>query len=272
MSEARSTHGLVIVAALVIIAAGIKAASEFLVPLLLAAFIATIAAAPVFWLAKRKVPEALAITAVLLTIVVVVFGVGALVGQSATAFTERLPFYQERINELVNAAGALAANFGVEISTELVLEYFNPSSAFAVVGTMLRSLGGVLTNSFLILLTVIFILAEVSSFPRKLEHVLSDPERDMPHFEAFSTTMNSYIAIKTNGQHRDRGDRLHLPAPASGRRLSACCGESSRFMLNYVPTIGSHDRRGARGAARADQVRSWVIGADHRRPPTSPPT
>ena len=90
---------LMIMAALVVIAAGIKAAEEIMVPFLLAAFIATIAATPVFWLERKRVPSAVAITLVMVGIIVMIIGVGAVVAQSAGAFTERLPFYQQRLAE-----------------------------------------------------------------------------------------------------------------------------------------------------------------------------
>ena len=55
-----TARALLIAAALVVIAAGMKAAQEVIVPFLLAAFIATIAAPPVLWLEKRRVPAVLA--------------------------------------------------------------------------------------------------------------------------------------------------------------------------------------------------------------------
>ncbi len=95
-----SGKGFFIFASLIVIAAGIKAAEDLMVPFLLAAFIATIAATPMFWLEKHKVPGALAITLVMIMMVVAVVGVGALVAQSAGDFSEKLPFYQERLTEL----------------------------------------------------------------------------------------------------------------------------------------------------------------------------
>ncbi|HEY3486511.1 MAG TPA: hypothetical protein VGL10_00460 [Gammaproteobacteria bacterium] len=49
---------LIGLAAFVVIIAGMKAAADILMPFLLAAFIAIIAAPAIFWLEKRKVPSA----------------------------------------------------------------------------------------------------------------------------------------------------------------------------------------------------------------------
>ena len=51
-------NSLLIVAALVVIAAGLRASQDLMVPFLLAAFIATIAATPMFWLQRKGVPSA----------------------------------------------------------------------------------------------------------------------------------------------------------------------------------------------------------------------
>ncbi|MCY4213049.1 MAG: AI-2E family transporter, partial [Gammaproteobacteria bacterium] len=86
-------RGIVIVAALIVVTAGLKAAADLAVPFLLAVFVATIAATPMYWLERRGAPGWLAITLVMAAILVALVGVGALVVQSANAFTAKLPFY-----------------------------------------------------------------------------------------------------------------------------------------------------------------------------------
>ena len=55
--------GILILAALVVIAAGLKAAQDLMVPFLLSAFIATIAATPMFWMQRRGLPAAVSLPA-----------------------------------------------------------------------------------------------------------------------------------------------------------------------------------------------------------------
>ena len=124
-----TSRTLLTLAALVVIAAGITAAETLMVPFLLAAFIATIAATPVFWLERKRVPTGIAITLVTVGFIVMIIGVGAVVAQSAGAFTERLPFYQERLVETLSNIIAMAAPLGIEISTDTLLSYFDPSTA-----------------------------------------------------------------------------------------------------------------------------------------------
>ena len=111
-----SGKGFVIFASLVVIAAGLKAAEDLAVPFLLAAFIATIAATPMFWLERHRVPGWAAITIVMAAMVVILLGAGALVAQSAGAFTQKLPFYQERLTALFTEAINWLQGFGIELS------------------------------------------------------------------------------------------------------------------------------------------------------------
>lgn len=104
-------------------------------------------------------------------------------------------------------------------------------------GTTLARLGGVLSNSFLIVLTVIFILAEAASFPRKLSDILKDPAKDLPHFARFAENVNRYIAIKTSVSAAT-GILVTVFIWLLGVDFPILWGILA-FLLNYVPTIGS---------------------------------
>ncbi len=236
MDRTRPTNALLIAAAFVVIVAGVKAAEAIMVPFLLAVFIATTAATPVFWLHRRRVPFGLAIAAVALALIVGLVGVGALVAESARAFLAQMPFYQERLLELAGGAIDMARSLGIDLSGAPVLETFDPAAVFAMAGNTLLGFGSVLSNGFLILLTVIFMLAEASSFPRKLRDVLSDPD-DLPYFERVADNVNRYFAIKTTISV-GTGVTVGVFLALVGVDFPVLWGLLA-FMLNYVPTIGS---------------------------------
>ncbi len=233
--------GILILAALVVIAAGMKAAQDLMVPFLLSAFIATIAATPMFWMQRRGMPAAFSLPAVMVAMVILVVILGALVAQSASAFTAKLPFYTERLAALQSDANAWLQpwlnRIGVEIPAATIQQNFSPSTALEMAGTTLARLGGVLSNSFLIILTVIFILAEAASFPRKLSDVLQDPEKDLPYFYRFAENVNRYIAIKTTVSIVT-GILVSVFLWILGVDFPILWGLLA-FLLNYVPTIGS---------------------------------
>lgn len=232
-----TTRVLLTIAALIVIAFGLKAAESVVVTFLLSAFIATIAAPPIFWLEQRRVPDALAITGVMIAMVGVLISVGALLVQSGNAFTDRLPFYQDRVTELVGQTISWLRSLGLEIDSDVALNLFNPGMALDLAGNLLRGLGSVMSNSFLILLTVIFILGEASSFPRKLKEVLADPESDMPLFSRFGESVNRYIGIKTTTSLAT-GLLVTLSLWLIEVDFPVLWGMLA-FLLNFVPNIGS---------------------------------
>jgi AI-2 transport protein TqsA len=223
-------------AAFVIIIAGMKAATELLVPFLLAAFIAVIAAPAIFWLERRKVPSVLAIIMVILAVLLVLVLIGTLIGTSVNDFTQQLPNYQARLGDEINAVTAWVQARGLKISLNGITQYVDPGRAMELASNFLRGLGGVLSNTFLIFLTVIFILAEASSFPRKLRLMLG-PDGSIGGFKQFLERMSAYIKIKTLTSLAT-GVLVTIWLLILGVDYALLWGVLA-FLLNYVPNIGS---------------------------------
>ena len=75
--------------------------------MLLAAFIATIAASPMFWFKSKGMSNGLALGSVVLGIFLALGLIAALLTQSTSAFSAKLPFYQERLAVLQSDVIAL---------------------------------------------------------------------------------------------------------------------------------------------------------------------
>ena len=228
---------LVSLAAFVIIVAGMKAASPLLVPFLLALFIAIIIS-PVFnWLQRRGLPAGIALLAVIIALVMVVMLFGALLGNSMDEFLRALPAYQARLQETTTGLIRWLGEKGLEISNDTVRQYLDPGKAMKLVSNMLSSMGGLLTNGFLILITVIFLLLEASSFPDKWRMASRNAESTLANFRAAASNINHYMGIKT------------LTSLATGVAVAGwlfllgidypVLWGTLAFLLNFVPNIGS---------------------------------
>lgn len=228
---------LFVSAALVVIIAGMRVAAPILVPFLLAIFIAVISTPPLFWLQAKGLPTYIALTLVISAIVGVVLLLALLVGGSLDDFTRALPGYQEKLHNYVTVASSWLANQGIEVSTERVRSAFDPGAVMGLANSMLSGLGGVLSNVFLILFTVMFILLEASSFPAKLRAVLKDAETRMGRFAELISGVKRYVAIKSVISL--------LTAIAIGIWLAilgvdfVVLWAVLAFFLNFVPNIGS---------------------------------
>ncbi len=224
-------------AALVIIIAGAKTASALLVPFLLAIFIAIICVGPFHWLQQRKVPAAAALLLVIAAVMLAGLLVLTLVGSSVNDFTSNLPVYQQKLQGQTLLLLDWLDKIGIEVSKELLLEHFNPGAVMQSAASMLAKAGGVLTNSFLILLTVIFILFEAAGMPAKLKAALPDSNNSQASFEKFIHGVRQYLAIKTLVSFAT-GVVVTIGLALLGLDYPLLWGLLA-FLLNYIPNIGS---------------------------------
>lgn len=228
---------LLTMAAFVVVVAGVREARELLVPFLLSAFIAIIAAPPLFYLKHKRIPTGIALALVIGLVVIAALMLGVLVGNSIDDFSAQLPFYQERLNAITAGLLSWLAETGIEIPKQTASNLLDPSKAMKMAAVGLSSLGGLLTNTFLILLTVIFILLEAASFPTKLEAILQNPDSGLSRFQAFLDNINSYMAIKT-ATSLLTGLLVGLWLWVVGLDYPVLWGMLA-FLLNFVPSIGS---------------------------------
>ncbi len=222
---------------LVIVVAGMRAAESILVPLLLAIFIALLCAPPVIWLERRGFPTGISVTLVIIFVILLGVGIGAIAGTSLSEFTIALPRYQEKLDRQLAALLQFAQKMGVKVSADELLHYVDPSAAMRLGAQMLSGLGQWLSNSFLILLTVVFILFEVSTFPRKIVAISGEAEGPLGPFSKFANGIYEYLGIKT------------LVSLATGIVVAVWLGLLGvdfpllwgllAFILNYRPNLGS---------------------------------
>jgi predicted PurR-regulated permease PerM len=181
---------------LIVVLAGLKAASPIVVPFLLAIFLAIITNPLVNKLIGWKIPRGIAVLFVLSLLVVLGLSLAGLVGQSFNDFSKSLPIYQQKLaGELQWLVGKLEV-FDIEINREQFTQYFNPGVAMSMVGNLLSGFGGVMANLFLIILTVVFMLFEAPDVSKKIHLALDDPTMKLKHIDRFLESVNNYLAIK----------------------------------------------------------------------------
>ena len=228
---------LFVLAGLVIVVWGIYAAQSVLLPFLVAIFLAVIGASPVMWLEKKRVPPVVAVLLVVAGMVGVLLVMAALVGTSVTAFSDALPLYQKRIGEMMALSLTWLSGMGIDISDKLLLKHVDPGAAMRLIAGMLSGLGSALANTFLILITVIFILLEASGFPRKLRTAFEDPHATFTPFSRFADSLRRYLAIKT-WISLATGTIIAVWLALLGVDFPLLWGLLA-FLLNYVPNLGS---------------------------------
>ena len=236
-STRRPTSMLFALAAVVIVLAGLKAGQTVLVPFLLAVFIATIASTPIQWLAKHRVPTWLAVTIVLVVLIVAVTGLGLVVLQTVRELNAERGVYIERLVAMRDGVIAGLQGLGVPIAEDWASQLLDPAKAFGLAGDVVQRVASLVASGFLVLLTVIFILAEATEWPKKLKTFLSDRDMEIVWINQFGSTLNRYIAIKTSTSLLT-GTLVTIFLSIVGVDFAILWGLLA-FLLNYIPNIGS---------------------------------
>ena len=110
----RVPHALAIAASMVIVLAGIKAASGLLGPILLALFLAIVLLVPLRWLQKHGCPQFLAFLFVLICTITLFVGITYFVGSSLNDFIGKIPRYKDRVVDRYREIEVLIGKWGFQ--------------------------------------------------------------------------------------------------------------------------------------------------------------
>ena len=236
---ARVNRILLNLAAFVVIVAGMRAASSLLVPFLLAMFLAILCATPLRWLTDHKVPRVVGV--VLLVVVILAIGtvIGGILGTTIVDLTRQSPRYEAGFQEQLSGVVAFAERMGLPVSRQTITDYFDPSRLFDLTRTLVTSVGQVLTNGALILLTMVFALLEMSGFPLKVRAAFGDRDANdaQQSMHSIGLSIRRYVALKTVIS-LGTGVGIYVWLQVMGVDYAVLWGVVA-FLLNFVPNIGS---------------------------------
>jgi len=225
-------------AALVVVLAGLKAAQTLVIPFLLALFLAIICAPAVTWLTQRKVPIGVAVLAVVIVLLGIFSGFGAVLGGSVNEFTAFAAQYQARFDGLVESASSWFEARDIDPETLDILNMLQPSRLINLLGGVLKNLAAVLSNLFMILLTMIFMLLEGASVPVKVRAAVGKSSRfDVGNMAQAVIQVQRYLGLKTLTS-LTTGVLIGFWTAILGLDFAVVWGLLA-FLLNYIPNIGS---------------------------------
>ncbi len=228
---------LVVLASAVVVVAGLRAGAPFLLPFFLAFFLAILSIPIMVWLQRRGVPPPLAIFLAVLVDIGVLAVVVLLASQSVADFQERLPRYAARLQTLFDSWVAALQERGVPANQYLSDEFISANAIMDFVGGLLGRVAVFLSNTLIVILVMVFILAEATIFPKKFQVILGEADVEMGRFHKITGEVLEYLAIKTLVSLAT-GVCIGSWAWIMGLDFPILLGLIG-FVLNYVPTIGS---------------------------------
>ncbi len=235
MSTRRGGHAARSAAAGVVVAAGITLASGMLAPFLLALFLAAVTAPMVFWLRHRRVPAGLAIALGILADMLLLGAVASVVAGSMTTFYQRLPEYQAKANLVLDRSVRFLQEHGLA-ATGTFDRVLHPARVMSLVVDLLGDLASMVSQSFVVLLTVGFLLIEITFIGPKLRAVMHD-QQDLKVLATAAHEANTYLLVKTSVSLAT-GTLAGLACWLFGVDFPVLWGLLA-YLLNYIPNIGS---------------------------------
>ena len=236
-------------ASFVIVVAGLREGASILLPFALALFLAVMSMPIMFWLQLRRVPAPLAIVLTMLMIGVV-FGALIMLGTQAVAdFQDQLPGYRARVEALYASwVAGLSAQIGIQLDQYLTFELIDPGAAVDFFASTAARVAGFLTNTFLVLLIMAFVLSEAMVFPFKFRAIVGRREserrrvtkmvpNDRRRMTKIVREVQEYLGIKTLTS-LTTGLLIGVLAWFAGLDFPILLGLIG-FVLNYIPTVGS---------------------------------
>ncbi|MCA9027488.1 MAG: AI-2E family transporter [Planctomycetaceae bacterium] len=252
MNSAESTRPMLRVlltwASLVVIIAGMKAATELVVPFLLSLFLAIMSGPALQALQKRGLPQWLAMMVVLVGLSFAMIALATVIGGTITQFLTVWPkTYQPRIVELMNDFNAWIDRISEERTWIKELEIENwvqylkqllePDVINKVLFALTRAVSGLLSNTILILITTLFLIFEASLLPAKLQVISGDSGSQYAKLQQIASDVNSYMSIKTSTSLLT-GAIVTVGLWWLNVEFALLMGLLA-FLFNYVPNIGS---------------------------------
>ena len=221
-------------ASIIVVIAGMKEAAGMITPFFLSLLLTAIFYGPFKWLQGKGIPTYLAILIVILGIALLTFTIFTLIGASVVSFTDKIPFYEDRItlywkglNEFLKDSGWLKLNLDLS-------EYFNLSVVMKLAGNVYTSFGSIMSNFFVILLIVIFMLLEISIFEQKIKLI---DISSLGRVNKIVENLNAYFGTKALTSIIT-GVLVSVSLAIIGIDFPLLWGFLA-FLLNFIPNIGS---------------------------------
>lgn len=239
-TQTRALRRMIFGASLVVILAGVKASSTFIVPILLGCFIAIITWPLVALVRRTRLPDTLGIVLVLTVIISFMVGVGAAVVASATSFIHNSDRYAaaltDRFGGIIQQISEFLSGFGYSLNAQELQTMLDPGMLFGQLSTVLSSVGTAVSNFFYVLILLSFIIVEISILPKKLQAITTS-EGNMRRFGDVIDKIQTYILVKT-GLSIATATLTGIVTFAVGVPYAGLWMLLT-FVLNYVPAFGS---------------------------------
>ena len=224
----------IISASVIVVIAGLREAAGLITPLFLSLFITAIFYGPFKWLQQKGLKTPFALIIIILGIALLTVSIFGLIGASVSSFMGKIPFYQDRVNLYWQGINELLNNSKwVKVDLDFS-QYIDPGVIMQLAGNVFTGFGNLMSNFFVILLVVIFMLLEISIFERKIRLI---NKTSLVRVNNIVKNLNAYFGTKALTS-LVTGGLVALSLTIIGIDFPLLWGFLA-FLLNFIPNIGS---------------------------------
>lgn len=238
---------LVVAACVVVLVAGLRAASSIMIPFLVAVFIAAISLPVLTWL-QHRLPMIVAVLGTILLDLLVLALAGYLVGSTANQVAGEMGEIQSTLTEWIEDSGEWLEERGVPVASwpavaggddslpRALFSRFEPGFLVDFVNRTLRTTTAALSSFLVISLIVIFTLFEAATFGPKVRAAFGSAGAEA-RFARAMHEIQHYMGIKTVISLAT-GLLIGIWVGVLGVEFAIFWGLVA-FVLNFIPNLGS---------------------------------
>jgi len=221
----------------VVAVAGMRLTADLLGPVFLALML-TVTASPVSaWLRRLGAPVWAAAAALMVTVYLVLFGLGGALVFSAARLIDLMPAYQSQLAQVRADLAESLTDLGIDAPhVQNVAGLIQPEGVVDLVQAVLGGVLGVVSNGVFLLAVLLFLCIDAVHFPARLTVAAAQRPEVVGALRSFAQGTRRYLLVSTTfGLIVAVIDTLLLWA--LGVPLPLLWGLLS-FITNYIPNIG----------------------------------
>jgi AI-2 transport protein TqsA len=181
-------------AATVVVLVGMRLAAPILNPILFAVVLSLLFSPIYAWLRRHRIPTPLALIFMLVGLTVLFVGIFLIMGISIARFSGDIASYAGKLNVQVGNLQDLLRSAG--LSEVNIRDAVKPSALAGAIGSVLAGVADFLSNLFLILVIVLFLLAEGPTMMNRLRSSVGSDHPQVERLTVFGRNVVRQLGLR----------------------------------------------------------------------------
>jgi AI-2 transport protein TqsA len=185
---------VLLLAALVVVFVGMRLAAPVLNPILFAVVLALLFSPIYAWLRRHRIPTPLALVIMLVGLTLLFLAIAGILGVSIARFSGDIASYTSNLNGQLDNIQSLTKTLGV--SKADLQNALSPSALTSAIGAVLSGVADFLSNLFLILIIVLFLLAEGPDMMNRLRASAGEDHPQVARLTIFGRNVVRQLGLR----------------------------------------------------------------------------